>query len=73
MGNTYSGHTNTTNNSFWKITNEEENHHGFQYQDGLNVDTQEFQESGTCVKGGLYFTDSENIPNFFGYGARHHV
>ena len=68
-GKTYTNTTNTTNKSFWKITNEEENHHGFQYKNGLNVDTQKFQKSGTCVKGGLYFTDSENIYNFFNYGV----
>ncbi|XWV26720.1 ankyrin repeat protein [Tupanvirus soda lake] len=53
---------------FFKITNANENHHGYQYHDGLNVLDKPFQESGSCVPGGLYFTDVENIFKFLNYG-----
>ncbi len=58
-----------------KITNDKENHHGFQYQDGLNVlpEDQEkgagFKMNGSCVDGGFYFTDIANIAEFFLYGT----
>jgi len=53
---------------YYKVTNENECHHDFQYQDGLNVDTIPFSETGDCVPGGLYFTDIEHISQFFNYG-----
>ena len=53
---------------YFKITNKEENHNGFQYFDGLNILVDEFIESGSCVKGGLYFTDINNIFKFLNYG-----
>lgn len=45
-----------------------EKHHGFQYVDGLNVLTDKFSYNGSCVPGGLYFTDTKNILNFLTYG-----
>jgi hypothetical protein len=56
------------NKTFYKITNALENHHGFQYVNGLNVLEEEFSEIGSCVPGGLYFTDEENIEAFSDYG-----
>lgn len=53
---------------YYKITNENECHHGFQYYDGLNVDHNPFQEYGSCVSGGLYFTTAKDILNFIKYG-----
>jgi len=53
---------------YYKITNKEENHHGFQYEDGLNVLTDEFKEQGSCVAGGLYFTNEKYIFRFFNFG-----
>ena len=53
---------------YYKVTNKDECHHGFQYKDGLNIDTNEFQPEGSCVKGGLYFTTLEHITYFFDYG-----
>ena len=45
------------NNTFYKFTNNKEIHYGYQYVDGLNIDTNEFNiEGGECSKGGLYFT-----------------
>jgi hypothetical protein len=57
-----------TNKLFFKITNADENHNGFQYVDGLNILDKEFEEEGSCVAGGLYFTDSDNILDFLDYG-----
>jgi hypothetical protein len=54
---------------FYKITNKEENHFNFQYQDGLNIDINKFDPTENCKKGGLYFTDLDNIPYFFDYGC----
>jgi hypothetical protein len=52
---------------YWKITNEEENHNGMQYQDGWNTDIQEFNSSPECG-GGLFFA-SRDILGFLGYGC----
>ena len=49
---------------YYKLTNQEDNHHGFQYQDGLNEDHLPFNETGSCCPGGLYFSDAENILQF---------
>jgi hypothetical protein len=48
---------------FYKITNKEENHFGFQYKDGLNIDTLPFNPSGDCEPGGIYFS-REDILQF---------
>lgn len=53
---------------FFKITNKDENHHGFQYHDGLNVLIDKFNPRGHCVKGGFYFTDINNILEFLSLG-----
>ena len=65
---------NTTNSSdlgYYKVTNENENHHSFQYHDGLNILTGSFNGNvnNSCCKGGLYFTTSNNIYKFIGYGV----
>ena len=58
------------NKTYYKITNAEENHHGFQYKDGLNVLIEKFNENPEdhCCAGGLYFTDAKNIFKFMEYG-----
>jgi len=55
---------------YFKITNEKENHNGFQYNDGLNVLKEKFNDDPTasCVAGGFYFTNSENIFEFLDHG-----
>ncbi|AQN68743.1 ankyrin repeat protein [Saudi moumouvirus] len=54
---------------YFKITNDDECHHGFQYKDGLNVLKGEFNNSqDSCVPGRLYFSDPENILKFLNYG-----
>lgn len=56
---------------FYKITNKKECHYGFQYNDGLNVLIGEFNSDTNkeCVEGGLYFTDSYHLHNFYEYGC----
>lgn len=48
---------------YFKITNQEENHHGVQYNKGLIVLSDEFNDDSneSCCSGGLYFTDARNI------------
>ena len=53
---------------YYKILNEEENHNGFQYKDGLNIDSVPFQPKGSCVRGGIYFA-SKDILAFLDYGS----
>jgi len=57
--------------TYYKVTNERENHHGFQYEDGLNVLKQKFNSNpkSSCVRGGFYFADENNIIHFLGYGC----
>lgn len=54
---------------YYKITNEYEKHYNFQCVDGLNILNKPFEENGTCVPGGLYFTDIMNIPEFYRFGV----
>ena len=42
---------------YLKITNEAENHNGLQYHDGLIQDILPFKKEGSCVPGGIYFSD----------------
>ena len=53
-----------------KVTNEKENHNGFQYIDGLNILQEPFNNNpnDSCCAGGLYFTTLEHINKFYEYG-----
>jgi hypothetical protein len=55
---------------YYKIFNESDKHNGFQYVDGLNIDSIPFNDdpNDSCVKGGFYFSDAEHICEFLGYG-----
>ena len=55
---------------YFKITNKDENHHNFQYVDGLNILQDEFNNdpNQSCCAGGFYFTDVANIFKFLDYG-----
>jgi len=55
---------------YFKITNETENHYGFQYKDGLNILDKEFDANpdNHCSIGGLYFATLDHIHEFFNYG-----
>ena len=54
----------------YRLTYKDEKHNGFQYQDGLNVDTQPFNPSGECEPGGLYFFCEESLHTFSKYVSR---
>jgi len=54
---------------YYKLTNQQENHHGYQYKTGLNVLDMPFQYEGDCVAGGLYFTTFDQIHNFISFGV----
>nr|AEX63278.1 putative ankyrin repeat protein [Moumouvirus Monve] len=55
---------------YFKITNKDECHNGFQYKDGLNILQGEFNDNPeeSCVSGRLYFSNQENICKFLDYG-----
>jgi len=60
---------------YFRLTNEEECHCGFQYKDGLNVDTNKFHPYGKCQQGGLYFFSREEIwkyPSYIGGADKVH-
>ena len=52
---------------YYKILDEEENHYGFQYRTGLNVDTNEFDPLPAC-RGGMFYA-SRDILAFLYYGC----
>ena len=56
--------------TYYKITNEAENHNGLQYHTGRVVDILPFNDNTkkSCVPGGIYFTDKDHILEFGGYG-----
>jgi hypothetical protein len=54
--------------TYLKITNKLENHKGLQYQTGLIEDIIPFEPEGSCVPGGIYFSDEKNILTFLDYG-----
>ena len=55
---------------YFKVMNASENHRGFQYQDGLNVLNEEFDDNPLhhYCKGGLYFTDIKHVFQFLNFG-----
>ena len=48
-------------NKLYRFTNKEENHHGHQYQTGLNTDSLHLDTLGDCCSGGLYFFEGDPI------------
>ena len=54
---------------YFKVTNREECHYGFQYQDGLNVLTEPFIEDEIESPNGFHFTDIENILIYLDFGC----
>ena len=55
---------------FVKLTNELENHNGYQFQTGLNVDSIPFDPSGECSPGGIYFCLWEKMPMWLDYDTK---
>jgi len=56
---------------YFKITNYEECHYGYQYHDGLNILKEPFDANPdhSCCKGGLYFTSERYVHKFYDYGC----
>jgi len=54
---------------YYKITNKNETHHGYVYQNGLNILDEPFNEADNCGPGGLYFTAKQYIYLNFLNGA----
>ena len=52
------------NTEYYRLTNEDETHHGLTYRDGLNEDPIAFNPEGQCRPGGMYFFSKEQLPNF---------
>ncbi len=50
-----------------KLTNRLENHNGFQFKTGLNVDFIPFNPKVECQPGGIYFCSIENIFKWLNY------
>ena len=55
---------------FVRLTNKKENHNGFQYKTGLNVDHLPFNPSKKCKAGGLYFCDFNDFNKFIKYNDK---
>ena len=55
---------------FYKLTNMEELHNDFQFKTGLNIDIHEFNPTGKCTKGGIYFTDKCNLGRWIEYNCK---
>jgi hypothetical protein len=62
-------HKNGLPKVFYKITNKLENHHAFQYKEGLNILKQEFDPKVECGKGGLYCAEKKNIIRWTNLGC----
>ena len=66
IGRVYSGEEfkKRCNRVLYRITNPKENHRGFQYKTGLNIDTLRFNPDGECNPGGLYFFDQTQLKQY---------
>ena len=53
-----------------KLTNGLENHNGYQFQTGLNVDSIPFNPKGECRAGGIYFCSFEKLPLWLDYDIK---
>jgi hypothetical protein len=51
-----------------KLTNIKENHNGFKFHTGLNIDTVAFNPKGECKPGGLYFCEMDKMISWLNYG-----
>ena len=53
---------------FVKLTAMNENHNGYQFVDGLNIDSVPFSYDKMCSRGGIYFCKLDNISRWYTYG-----
>ena len=58
------------NRKFVKLTNLFENHNGYQFQTGLNIDSIPFNPYGECQSGGIYFCEFGKLPMWLKYGSK---
>ena len=59
------------NTKFYKFLNNDLTHYGFKYQLGVNIDTEQFNPTRECSKGGFYFcTESDYHFYFYKYGTK---
>lgn len=56
------------NTTYYKFTSADENHNGFQYQDGLNILEEGFDENDPKDHRGLYFAETKNVFDFLSFG-----
>ena len=63
----------TKGKRFVKLTVEGENHNGFQFKTGLNIDDKLFNPNGSCQPGGLYFCDFEFFGKYLNYNDKNCV
>lgn len=56
----------------FKVMTKNENQFGYQYQSGLNILTDDFNDDPkiSCGKGGFYFTNAQHIFHFLHYGHK---
>ncbi|BCS82762.1 putative ankyrin repeat protein [Cotonvirus japonicus] len=59
-----------TNKKFYKFISDNWIQRDYLYKEGLNILDKSFERHGSCVPGGLYFTDIEHILDYMGYGKR---
>ncbi len=50
-----------SNINFYKFTSSWENSFGYQFESGLNIDSEDFDPFCVCCAGGIYFADSANM------------
>lgn len=55
--------------TFIKFINSNNNHFGFKYNIGLNIDIKQFDPTGSCTSGGLYFTEIKYAFKWMTYGT----
>lgn len=55
---------------YYKVMRQDLDHNGFIYKLGMNIDHLPFNPSGSCLSGGLYYTNLENIPLYSTYGTQ---
>lgn len=55
--------------TYYKITNEFENHRHYNYKEGLNEFQGTFNKSSNCGYGGLYFAEAGDIFHFLTWGV----
>ena len=53
-----------------KILTDNLTHHGFEYKEGLNIDSVKFNPIGECSAGGLYFTYLNEAHLYFHFGNK---